>query len=75
MTTIPKFIKVHDLADPDTVYTVNSNKIVYYCNMNTPDGMTSYTFLELMGGVTVKITETVQELNDMLEVYDEDEED
>ena len=74
MTTIPKFIKVHDLADPETVYTINAHTIEYYCNIHSADHMTCYTFLKLTSDVSVKISETVQELDAMLEVCDVEDE-
>ena len=68
MRTQPKFIKVHDLADPDVVYTINSDHIKYYCRLHSPDGLSAYTFIALNDDVTIKVTETEDELDNMLDI-------
>lgn len=72
MRMIPIFIKVHDLADTSVVYRINTNAIDYYCNMHTPDYLTHYTFIKFNGDTCVKVSESVEDLDYLLGVDDDE---
>ena len=72
MKMLPVFIKVHDLADDNVVYRINTNSIDYYCDMHTPDYMTHYTFIKFNGDTCVKVSESVKDIDSLLGVVDDE---
>lgn len=72
MRMIPIFIQVHDIADPLVVYRINTNAIDYYCGMHTPNYMTHYTFIKFNGDTCVKVSESVEDIDHLLGVEDDE---
>ena len=66
MKTMPVFIQVTDFADDDVQYRINAETIVYYCNLQSPDKMTDYTFMKLNDGTSVKVTEESSDIDTQL---------
>ncbi len=72
MQILPVFIKVHDLADDTIVYRINSNSIDYYCALHSPDHMTHYTFIKFNGEQCVRVSESVEDIDCLLGVVDDE---
>lgn len=72
MQIIPVFIKVHDIADDTVVYRINTNAIDYYCALSTPDKLTHYTFIKFNGEQCVRVSESVEDIDCLLGVVDDE---
>lgn len=68
---IPVFIKVHSV-EHNTVYRINRNSINYYRADRSLDSKTPYTFIRLHGDSYVKVSESVGDLDRLLEVVGEE---
>lgn len=72
MRMIPIFIKVHSVDDPAIIYRINSHSIDYYRANLSIDSKTPYTYIKLHGGIYVKVSESVEDIDRLLGVDDDD---
>lgn len=72
MRMSPIFIKVHDADDSSIVYRINTNTIDYYRTVYSPEGKTPYTFIHLNRDWYFKVSESVQDIDYLLGVEDDE---
>ena len=72
MRMVPIFLKVHALEDPSIVYRINTNTIDYYRAEQSSDSATLYTVIHFNIDKYVKVSESVEDIDRLLGVDDDD---